>query len=418
MKNQFTHAAIIPLIGGMPIAQQMSFDRPPEYVLSYTAFASNDSHYIHWLNNIRNFDVPYVVLDSADEQPKTIAESCRRVDAICATPPCAGLSSLSVTSNANSPVNDWMYTSASDILEHYRPRVFWGENAPRLFTSKGQPVVDKLKEIGEKNGYSMMLYSTQSRLHGNPQIRPRTFFFFFEGDEVPVFPFFRKDQETIEQILDMETADDDLMNIQITEGNPDDHAWAMAAKHFAEVDTLAELYHKIDKSANLINYAVEKSESFEKLSEYFTSIGKDKEAARVLRMKAKIDDGKGYWSHGVTLAKNETPSLIGVIPSALISTNQETQTSRYLTLRDALRIMKMPEDFILNHLRPVSCTNAICQNVPVLTAKDMSDSIIDHLNGNLPTVRAKEVRINNVSKQILVDGKPYQTNTGNAFSMF
>ena len=419
--TNFSHAAIIPLIGGMPIAQQMSFaGKPPEYVLSYSAFEANDSHYINWLNNIRGFDVPCVVLDAVPEdgeQPKSISESCRRVDAICATPPCAGLSSFSTTSSADSAVNDWMYVSTTNILEEYRPRVFWGENAPRLFTSKGQPVVDKLKEIGEKNGYSMMLYGTQSRLHGNPQIRPRTFFFFFEGDEVPIFPFFRKDQERIEDILSIETEENDPMYLFITEGNPDDYAWAMAAKHFAGVDTLADLYQTIDRSTNLINFAVEKSESFVALSEYFTSIGRDKEAARVLRMKAKIDEGKGYWSHGITLAKNETPSLIGIQPMALVALNQETKQSRYLTLRDALRIMKMPEDFILKHVSPVRCVNHICQNVPVLTAKDMGDSIVQYLNGDLPTVKAKEVRINNVNKTILVDGKPYQPKSS-SFSLF
>jgi site-specific DNA-cytosine methylase len=409
--KQYKHATIIPLIGGMPIAQQMSFNnQPPEYVLSYSAFNANDSHYLHWLNNIRKYDVPYVVLDSQEQQP-TISESCRKVDAICATPPCAGLSSFSTTSGADSAVNDWMYISTQQVLEEYRPRVFWGENAPRLFTEKGKPVVDRLKEIGEKNGYSMMLYGTQSRLHGNPQIRPRTFFFFFEGNTVPIFPFFRKDQEGVESILSTPVDDADPMNISISKGNPDDEAWARAAKHFSNTETLAEIYDKLPKSYNLLIYAIEKSESFDRLSEYFMSIGEERAASRVMRMKAKVNDNKGFWSHGLTIAKQEIPSLIGAQPSSLISINQETKESRFLTLRDALRLMKMPEDFILAHTNPLACSNHICQNVIITTAKDMSDSIIQFFNNELPTVHAKEVRINNNNKTILVDGKPYQANS-------
>jgi site-specific DNA-cytosine methylase len=193
----YKHATIIPLIGGMPIAQQLTFNKPPEFVLSYSAFGANDSHYIHWLNEINKYNVPYIVLDEENINPHLN----KHVDVICATPPCAGLSSLSVSSSAENKTNDWMYISTKQILEEYRPKVFWGENAPRLFTAKGKPVADELIKIGKENGYSFMMYGTQSRLHGNPQIRPRTFFFFFEGDQVPIFPFIRKEQEMVESIL-------------------------------------------------------------------------------------------------------------------------------------------------------------------------------------------------------------------------
>jgi len=409
----YKHATIIPLIGGMPIAQQLTFNKPPEFVLSYSAFGANDSHYIHWLNEINKYNIPYIVLDEENINPHLN----KHVDVICATPPCAGLSSFSVSSSAENKTNDWMYISAKQILEEYRPKVFWGENAPRLFTVKGKPVADELIKIGKENGYSFMMYGTQSRLHGNPQIRPRTFFFFFEGDQVPIFPFIRKEQEMVESILSKGISSDDLMNISINKANPEDDPWVKAAMYFEEVETLFELYNKIPNTTNLIIHAVNKAETFDRLSDYFESHGLDRHVKKTRHMEKKVSENKGYWAHGVTLVKNEIPSLIGAMPFSFIAIDEKTQKSKYLTLRDALRLMKMPEDFILKHENPVSCSNHICQNVPVLTAKDMSDQILNYLNRDLELVTATEVKISNISKTILVNGKPYRQNSS-TFSLF
>jgi site-specific DNA-cytosine methylase len=100
-------------------------------------------------------------------------------------------------------------------------------------------------------------------------------------------------------------------------------------------------------------------------------------AKRARRMQDKLDDNKGYWAHGVTLAKGTIPSLIGAMPSSLIN----PFTGKYLTLRDCLRIMGMPDDFDLASENPVSKTNHICQNVPVGTAADMMAGIVDYLDG-------------------------------------
>ena len=144
------YASIVPLIGGETIAMQNVFGSRPEYILSYDGFQANDKHLLenevpyHLIHDGRVPDVPDVEV----------------VNTVC---PCAGLSSLSVTSSSDSTTNDWMRTSARHVLGTIKPRVFWGENAPRLASKMGQPVVEDLRKIGREFGYTFSIYKKGTR---------------------------------------------------------------------------------------------------------------------------------------------------------------------------------------------------------------------------------------------------------------
>jgi len=128
------HASIIPLIGGATIAQTNVLQQKPTAMYSYEPFAANDQHIAKYYD-----DVPYITLDNHSgfsKQPKH-----EIINTVC---PCAGLSSLSTTSSGDSEINDWMVNTADFVLTSMKPKVFWGENAPRLGTNAGKPVVDKL----------------------------------------------------------------------------------------------------------------------------------------------------------------------------------------------------------------------------------------------------------------------------------
>ena len=145
------YASIVPLIGGETIAMQNVFGTKPEYILSYTDFEANDSQLLNYYNN----SVPYYKLDVGGLAPHSVDI----VNTVC---PCAGLSSLSPSSNANSSTNDWMVKSAEYVLESIQPTVFWGENAPRLASKMGENVVAQLRQLARKNGYTFSIYKTKS----------------------------------------------------------------------------------------------------------------------------------------------------------------------------------------------------------------------------------------------------------------
>ena len=128
--KNLTYGSIVPLIGGESLGISESLGgQNPEWVLSYSDFEANDEHYLNYLRTKRNYKGDYVKLD---ENPKYKAKKVDIVNTVC---PCAGLSSLSQSSSGDSPTNNWMYESAEYVLGNIQPKVFWGENAPRLAPS-------------------------------------------------------------------------------------------------------------------------------------------------------------------------------------------------------------------------------------------------------------------------------------------
>ena len=81
-----------------------------------------------------------------------------------------------------------MFELAEFVLDKVKPKVMWGENAPGLFTSMGQGVLDGLRRLGARHGYSFSVVKTNSQLHGLPQRRKRTFYFFWNSPTVPQLP--------------------------------------------------------------------------------------------------------------------------------------------------------------------------------------------------------------------------------------
>ena len=374
--KEYTYASIVPLIGGETLGVMQAMNgQLPEYLLSYSPFANNDSHFINYLRNQKSWEGEYVHLDVMENY---VPQQVDVVNSVC---PCAGLSSLSTTSSADSAVNDWMYKTANYVLETVKPKVFWGENAPRLFSSAGKKVADRLYAIGEKNGYSLNLYYTESHLHGLCQKRPRTFYFFTKSETAPILKSWRRPMIPVEEIFKKKTLKSDPMNIPITKSDPIDNAWVAYAVHKTGAKNVQGLYEKFDSSTNLIVASDRRlGEDLNAVAEWMDAQGREdfsKIATRARAMQKKLDDNKGYWGHGVTMLKGLIPSLIGAMPHCSIN----PLTGKYLTIRDCLRIMGMPDDFNLVGDSPLSKVNHICQNVPVGTAADMMTGILEYLNG-------------------------------------
>tara|TARA_X000001388_G_C2126139_1_gene83247 strand:- start:173 stop:520 length:348 start_codon:yes stop_codon:yes gene_type:complete len=77
-----------------------------------------------------------------------------------------------------------------------------------------------------------------------------------------------------------------------------------------------------------------------------------------------------------TFPKNYIGAFVGHLPKLLTHPVED----RYLTIREAMEIMYLPRDMEL--LNP-SQYNHICQNVPVKTAKDISEQVNAFATGRL-----------------------------------
>lgn len=404
-----THAFIIPLIGGQAIGQANAFGSKPEYMISYSPFAKNDEH-------IKNYwrDVPFFNIDQ-DEDFKP-----NYVDVVGSTCPCAGLSSLSPIKNDDH--NNWMYESTKYVLENIEPKVYWGENAPALFTEKGQHVANRLHKIGKEYNYNMLLYQTAARLHGSPQMRRRSFFFFFKDEGgIPVLDYFKRSLITpIEEILSRPTIKDDPMNVLINKNDPMMDPWMTYFFHRSGYKNFTEAHNNLTSSIDLIDYAYKiDNGSFKPIIKFMENNHPNhREIKSTYNKQKKIDDNKGFWGHGITIPKNTIGAFVSSMPYTIVNGfNEFADRPRFINLRESLRIMNMPDDFILTGNNPVTNVNHICQNVSPMVSEDVAKMIKEYLYGKFSDKMIKSsdiVKISNI-KDAIYTSNQLNTTTVDSF---
>ena len=358
------YASIVPLIGGETIAMQNVLGKRPEYILSYEGFENNDSHLLEYYKN----EVPYHLIKDNQLPPVS------NVDVVNTVCPCAGLSSLSPSSNSESATNDWMRTSAEHVLGTISPKVFWGENAPRLASKMGEPVVKDLREIGKKHGYTFSIFKTKSLLHGLSQVRDRTFYFFWKGEKVPVFEYINRTHQTIEDaIRSVGRNPDDPMDILANEAKPTENPYYKYVLQLLNT-THQKFAASIEKTTNPLEW-IHNNDSFLKAADWMDANGFEREAAKCRRKHEKLASGGNIMWHNIEIPKDHIGAFVGHRPTSLTHPDED----RFLTIRECLSLMKMPNDFILQGGR--KNLNHICQNVPVTTAQDMAAEVIKFVEG-------------------------------------
>ena len=381
----YSYASIVPLIGGETIAMQNVFGKRPEHIMSYEAFQANDSQLLNYYNN----EVPYQFLDN-------YSGSLKEVDVVNTVCPCAGLSMLNVNANANADANNWMFESADYVLKTLKPKVFWGENAPGLYGSMGEPVVKKLRKIGQEYGYTFLLYKTRSNLHGIGQVRNRSFYFFFKDENTPIFDYIEKPMEKIEDIIrNAYVSDDDPMNALVNDKKPSDDPWYKYVLEKLEGGiTHPEFFEKLESSTNPMNYIESVEGSYANAAKWFDENGYPKQAERCRIIDAKYAAGGNVMKRCTELGKGHTSAFVGHFATQLAHPDED----RYISIREALSIMKMPKDFQLQGGR--KNLNMICQNVPVCTAQDMAANVLKYLEGGCDTMQTDFIKQNNTNKTI------------------
>ena len=367
------HAFIVPLIGGQALGQAAAFGSRPDYLLSYTPFTSNDSHLVNHYN-----DVPYILLDEGGKHP-------HYVDVVGTTCPCAGLSSLSGYASSDAAANEWMYTTTTYVLEQIKPMVLWGENAPGFAGKLGKPIVDKLHNIATRNGYTMSIYRTKSLLHGVPQIRERSFYFFWKGKTVPIFNYFDKPLNTIESVF-YGVSKNASQQVVTNEKTPSkwDPMYRYVLEELEGGITHKDFYNMIEKTDNAMDWLERKGKKYDEVGDWMRSQSLDRAAERCDRIFAKLQGEGNIMRRLTTVPKGHIGAFVGHYPNLLTHPTED----RYLTYREAMSIMGLPEDFEM--LNPSRNLNHVCQNVPVGTATDMANEVKaalegkrDRLNANL-----------------------------------
>jgi site-specific DNA-cytosine methylase len=362
------YASIVPLIGGETIAMQNVANTKPEYILSYSAFEANDRQLVEYYEN----KVPYYHLDDG------VHRDLPSVDVINTVCPCAGLSSLSPSASSTNRNNDWMLATARHVLGSLKPKVFWGENAPRLASKMGEPIVEELRRIAGQNGYTFSIYKTKSILHGLSQVRDRTFYFFWQGDKIPRLNYIERKHERIEDtIRNVELHKDDPMNVLVNKNKPSDNPlYKYVLEEIEGGITHSQFQDKIVKSTGPHDW-IEAHTKYNKVAEWMIDKGYENEARKCTRMYHKLKSGGNIMRKTTEIPKDYIGAFVGHMPGSLTHPDED----RYLTIRECLAIMKLPGDFMLQG--GVKNLNMICQNVPVTTAQDMAEEVQAFVAGRL-----------------------------------
>ena len=369
-----THASIIPLIGGETLGTERAFGTRPEYFMSFEAFWANDRHIVNHYNS----EVPYHVLDK-NEKPS------KKVDVIASVCPCAGLSMMHHNYGDHNENNKWLLETTKFVLSDMKPEVLWGENAPGLAGKIGANIRAQMYAMARENNYSMTVYRTKSLLHGVPQVRERSFYFFWKGDRTPVLNYYNREHTPIEQVI--LNARGNTLQTPINPKTPSKDPWyryilevinnGMSHKDFSSKVEPAKA-----RGNDSFSYIEKSGHTYPMVSEWLKKNGFEREAASALRKHDKLESGGQIMRRGVILPKDYIGAFVGHYPTCLTHPVED----RFITYREALTIMGHPDNFEL--LDPHKSANHICQNVPVQTATDMATEVREYLAGNRPTINS------------------------------
>ena len=139
--------------------------------------------------------------------------------------------------------------------------------------------------------------------------------------------------------------------------------------------THSQFQDKIEKTTNPMD-EIEKHTNYKVVAQWMRANGYDNEAAKCDRKYHKLKAGGNIMRKTTEIPKDYIGAFVGHFPTNLCHPDED----RYLTVREAMSIMKLPDDF--NLINPKANLNHICQNVPVTTAEHPARMIKKWLEGN------------------------------------
>jgi len=398
----FKYGTIIPLVGGVPLGCSLATQKKPDFLLSYTPFLENEKHLINYWP-----DVPYYNLDEfqSEESSKNINEikhHFENVDFVSAVPPCAGLSLLNASVNksnmsrgSDAIQNEWIYKTTEFVLKNIRPKVLWGENAPGLFTKIGEGVVKKLVNFAKKYGYSFSMMKTNSLLHGIPQKRERTYYFFWDSEFAPLLNCYNQKPPILENYFS-----------QIPKNTK--HYKDISKDVFEEWLSYKFVLEKIEKISHkefikkyrgktLMGY-IHDNNLQDEAKEYIKKINPNHREFRIFKhIKNKKSMNKGWWDASPHFYYDYSNAIISRnICSALHPTEE-----RYFSFREIIWLMGHPHDFnLIKDEKGKYNIKVITRNAPVQTTRDWCLEVMKFINGELPSSYKKIYKQNNKKSNI------------------
>lgn len=301
----------------------------------------------------------------------------------------AGLSSLNTTKIVEKKghgckQNEWMYQCAIDGIDRFSANVIIIENAPALYTSKGEKVAADLVKIAHDRNYSISFYKTSTEFHGIPQKRIRTFALLWKNKFAPIMNYYKRDSLNLSEFLDTINKSAAQYEININKNLLNDVYF-----NFLKSKYNADPRDFVD-SSTCLNF-ITTNNLLAECNEWAIANGIDNR--KVEHVIKKLSDNMNFWDNSISLPKEKIASVIGRNLNDYIHPTE----NRSLNIREAISLMGMPENFIL--LNPKKIQH-IAQNVPSCTARDITLEAIKFLNNELTISTSNFIKQDNIKERI------------------
>jgi site-specific DNA-cytosine methylase len=303
-----------------------------------------------------------------------------------------------------------MVETANYILGEYKPKCFWGENAPGFAGKIGKTVREELRQIGKDNGYTMSVYRTRSLLHGVPQVRERSFYFFWKGEKVPIFNYYSREYTPIEDLI--RNVKSNYQMEPINKKKPSENPYyKYILEEIEGGKSHTQHSHDVDptsaRGVDAFSYIERAGKTYNEVADWMEKNGFENEVEKCHYKHEKLAKGGSIMRRGVIVPKDRIGAFVGHYPTMLTHPDED----RFITYREAMSIMGLPEDFELVDAS-TKVANHICQNVPVQTATDMATEVLATLRGERIMVDTDYILQYNTTNKIEYDE---QVNTLEAF---
>lgn len=398
---------IQPLTGGFYIGARKAIGHDADWIMSFPGFADklikkhkngnetilcgNEYNLLKWLEK-QHIKIPYYTFDrqpfdidfSNIKETKILSDDNTQpnfedIDLVIALPVCSGLSRIT-TSNTKTETRDAKNSNQLFITEYtlsvIKPKMYVYENAPALYSVTGSDMRQQLENIALEHHYSILYYKTDTCLHDNPQKRPRTFVIFQRWQEngKPQLPnkFGWEDIET--NLIDyLDKIPEDATQQEPIEMSHFNMALLDYTKYLFGENNWREKSNK-DLLSNIT--ISDKYDDFKEFIKNSCPYVTDKEFGQfnhfLDHVKYKLSINKGYYSCNCYLGPD---NKVGSIQFKSMQSYLNPKYDRHYTIREALFLMGMPNDFELQGTLNANFPK-IGQNVPVRTAQFIISQIV------------------------------------------
>lgn len=402
IKENIKWAAIQPLTGGMYLGTENAVGHPAEFILSFKglndikknkqdeiAGCGNERHLTNYLKENNRMPAYYMfkdrqMFDGDDNMNQEIIDENGNLinlyerdfdlDLVVAVPICSGLSTVSTFDQETKNVKNCnMKFIAKYTLSQLQPKIYLFENAPALYTPKGESLRNWFNDIAEKYGYSVTYFKTDTQLHKNCQRRPRTFVFFFKKQN-------ENDLPHIINFVDEHISATDYFKAMPSGLKYSESPWryysTILMDFFLSIygDNWREKMHKKDLVGELCSQDL--FDKFRKFTDDYNLT--DKQRASWHR---KINDVEYKYKHQKGFFMFTPKMSIDTCPAVMFRNIENTihpYENRLINIRENMELMGMPHDFNLavDDIHAGKIAYQLGQNVPVKTAEYMASEAV------------------------------------------